>query len=44
MGAASSFSPDQDGLFAAAHLFQLSLDGSWDEAGWSRLRSFLYYC
>ena len=27
-----------------APLFQLSLDGDWDEAGWSRLRSFLYYC
>ncbi len=27
-----------------APLFELSLDGDWDEAGWSRLRSFLYYC
>ena len=27
-----------------APLFALSLDGDWDEAGWSRLRSFLYYC
>ncbi len=24
--------------------FQLSLDNDWDEAAWSRLRSFLYYC
>ena len=27
-----------------APLFELSLDGDWDEAGRSRLRSFLYYC
>ena len=27
-----------------APLFELSLDGDWDEAGWSHLRSFLYYC
>ena len=27
-----------------APLFQLSLDNDWDEAAWSRLRSFLYYC
>ncbi len=25
-------------------LFELSLDGDWDESGWARLRSFLYYC
>lgn len=25
-------------------LFQISLDGDWDEAAWTRLRSFLYYC
>ncbi len=24
--------------------FELALDGDWDESGWSRLRSFLYYC
>ena len=27
-----------------APLFELSLDGDWDESGWARLRSFLYYC
>ena len=27
-----------------APLFQLSLDGDWDETAWNRLRSFLYYC
>ncbi len=27
-----------------APLFELSLDGDWEEADWSRLRSFLYYC
>lgn len=26
-----------------APLFQISLDGDWDETSWSRLRSFLYY-
>ena len=25
-------------------LFQIALDGDWDAASWSRLRSFLYYC
>lgn len=28
----------------AAPFFELSLDGDWDESGWARLRSFLYYC
>ncbi len=27
-----------------APLFELSLDGDWDESAWARLRSFLYYC
>lgn len=27
-----------------APLFELSLDGDWDESGKSRLQSFLYYC
>lgn len=27
-----------------APLFEVSLDGDWDENSWSRLRSFLYYC
>ncbi len=27
-----------------APVFDLSLDGDWDESGWARLRSFLYYC
>lgn len=27
-----------------APLFELSLDGDWDENSRSRLRSFLYYC
>ena len=27
-----------------APLFQIALDGDWDEASRSRLRSFLYYC
>lgn len=27
-----------------APLFELSLDGDWDESAWVRLRSFLYYC
>ncbi len=37
---------DMRGLREAcqAPLFQLSLDNDWDEAAWSRLRSFLYYC
>ena len=37
---------DMRGLRDACHapLFQLSLDNDWDEAAWSRLRSFLYYC
>ncbi len=26
-----------------APLFELSLDGDWDESSWARLRSFLYY-
>lgn len=25
-------------------LYDLSLDGDFDESGWERLRSFLYYC
>lgn len=25
-------------------VFHVELDGDWDEASWSRLRSFLYYC
>ena len=27
-----------------APLFELSLDGDWDESAWAGLRSFLYYC
>lgn len=27
-----------------APLFQIALDGDWDAAAWSHLRSFLYYC
>lgn len=27
-----------------APVFEISLDGDWDTASWSRLRSFLYYC
>ena len=27
-----------------APLFELSLDGDWDESAWARLHSFLYYC
>lgn len=27
-----------------APLLQVALDGDWDEAAWTRLRSFLYYC
>lgn len=27
-----------------APLLQIALDGDWDEAAWTRLRSFLYYC
>lgn len=27
-----------------APLFEVSLDGDWDESSWARLRSFLYYC
>lgn len=27
-----------------APLFELALDGDWDEGSWSKLRSFLYYC
>lgn len=27
-----------------APLFELSLDGGWDESAWACLRSFLYYC
>ena len=30
--------------FCRAPLFEVSLDGDWDENSWSRLRSFLYYC
>lgn len=25
-------------------VYQIALDGDWDESAWSRLRSFLYYC
>lgn len=34
------------GLTEACHspVFQVELDGDWDEASWSRLHSFLYYC
>ena len=37
---------DLRGLNEACHgpVFQISLDGDWDESAWSRLRSFLYYC
>ena len=28
----------------AAPVFDLSLDGDWDDSGWARLRSFLHYC
>ena len=27
-----------------APLFELSLDGDWDESAWACLRSFLCYC
>ena len=27
-----------------APVYDLSLDGDFDEAGWDKLRSFLYYC
>ena len=27
-----------------APVYDLSLDGDFDEAGWEKLRSFLYYC
>ena len=27
-----------------APLFQMALDGNWDESARERLRSFLYYC
>ena len=27
-----------------APLFQIALDGDWEEASWAKLRSFLYYC
>jgi predicted CoA-substrate-specific enzyme activase len=30
--------------FCSAPLFHMALDGDWDMAAWSRLRSFLYYC
>lgn len=25
-------------------LYEIALDGDWDESGWTGLRSFLYYC
>jgi hypothetical protein len=35
-----------NGLQSTCHspLLQVALDGDWDEAAWTRLRSFLYYC
>ena len=27
-----------------APVYDLSLDGDFDEAGWEKLKSFLYYC
>ncbi len=30
--------------YCTAPVFHMSLDGDWDEGGWSKLRSFLYYC
>ena len=37
---------DMRGLSDACRnpVFHVELDGDWDEASWSRLRSFLYYC
>ena len=37
---------DMRGLGEAcqAPVFQIALDGDWEESSWSRLRSFLYYC
>ena len=37
---------DMRGLSEACDtpVFHLALDGDWDAAAWSRLRSFLYYC